>query len=112
MKLKMIMIGLLPMLSCSSGVLAANLVGSCPLTKDIVGTYTYDSLKFEVIPQPKTVFKYAYFDGKGMKMNCSYDTVTLSAPITGKNCSFSLSYPTATCPNPAGDPTKCKLYCD
>ncbi len=109
MKIKKIMIGLLSLLSLSQGVLAKE-VGSCPLPKDIVTTYTFGSLKFELAPQPKA-FKSAYFASKNKKMICVYDTVQVSAAIASSNCTFSKQYQTAACPNPAGDPTKCILYC-
>jgi len=113
MKLKMIMIGLLTLGSLSQGVLAAASVGSCPLLTDITDiVITSGTLKFEAVPQPAK-FNKAYYDMGNKQMNCVYNTIHLSTPITGKNCSFSQSYSAAGClaPNP-DHPEKCILYCD
>ncbi len=108
MKLKMIMIGLLPLLACSHSTLARE-VGSCPLPTEFV--ITSGSLKFGGIPQPKS-FSTAYFIGG--QMVCNYNNgIKLTATVTGNNCKMvsknGSTAPACQAPKVATD---CKITCD
>jgi len=108
MKLKILMMGLLPLLSHSHGVLADKFVGACPLPTEFV--ITSDSLKFEGIPQPKS-FSSAYFVG-GIVV-CMYGTLKLSTPVTGTNCKMvSKNGSTAAACQAPTVATDCKIFCD